>query len=102
IVEHPTMVESYIDLPAMDLPEPRSDTQAAEEAASAAGTGSTAPGSPSDPFASAPEQLVRCQNGTTIIASAVVLAVGHIPSAQPEERDRLAARSEEHKSELQY
>src|SRR5699024_10831609 len=88
IVEHPTMVESVIDLPAMDLPEPRSDTQPAEEAAS------TAPGSSSDPFASAPEQLVRCQNGTTIIASAVVLAVGHIPSAQPEERARLAAFAE--------
>src|SRR5699024_10266153 len=51
-------------------------------------------GSSSDPFASAPEQLVRCQNGTTIIASAVVLAVGHIPSAQPEERARLAAFAE--------
>src|SRR5699024_9026496 len=76
IVEHPTMVESVIDLPAMP------------------GTGSTAPGSSSDPFASAPEQLVRCQNGTTIIASAVVLAVGHIPSAQPEERARLAAFAE--------
>src|SRR5699024_8273798 len=98
-------------LPAMDLPEARPGTrQAAEDAASAA------PGTSPGPFASAPEQLVRCQNGTTIIASAVVLAVGHIPSAQPEERARLAAfaerrgglylpqglpRSEEHTSELQ-
>ena len=89
IVEHRTMAESVIDLPAMDLPEARPGTQqAAEDAASAA------PGTSPGPFASAPEQLVRCQNGTTIIASAVVLAVGHIPSAQPEERARLAAFAE--------
>src|SRR5699024_2518140 len=104
-------------LPAMDLPEARPGTQqAAEDAASAAagtgsaasgaastgpraastapGTGSAASGTSPGPFASAPEQLVRCQNGTTIIASAVVLAVGHIPSAQPEERARLAAFAE--------
>ncbi|MDN6604584.1 FAD/NAD(P)-binding protein [Brevibacterium sp.] len=89
IVEHRTMAESVIDLPAMDLPEARPGTQqAAEDAASAA------PGTSPGPFASAREQLVRCQNGTTIIASAVVLAVGHIPSAQPEERARLAAFAE--------
>lgn len=72
IVEHQTKAESVIDLPAMDLP------QSAVEGARA----------------TVPEQLVRCQNGTTIVASAVVLAVGHIPSAQPEERARLAAFAE--------
>ena len=72
IVEHPTKSESVIDLPTMDLPDPASQ-------------GSRA---------TVPEQLVRCQNGTTIVASAVVLAVGHIPSAQPEERARLAAFAE--------
>ncbi|MGO3072525.1 MAG: FAD/NAD(P)-binding protein [Brevibacterium linens] len=72
IVEHPTKAESVIDLPTMDLPDPASQ-------------GSRA---------TVPEQLVRCQNGTTIVAGAVVLAVGHIPSAQPEERARLAAFAE--------
>lgn len=72
IIEHPTKAESVIDLPTMDLPQ------------------SAAEGS----RATVPEQLVRCQNGTTIVASAVVLAVGHIPSAQPEERARLAAFAE--------
>ena len=72
IVEHPTKAESVIDLPTMDLPQPVRE-------------GSRA---------TVPEQLVRCQNGTTIVASAVVLAVGHIPSAQPEERARLAAFAE--------
>lgn len=72
IVEHPTKAESVIDLPAMDLP--RSVAESSR--------------------ATVPEQLVRCQNGTTIVASAVVLAVGHIPSAQPEERARLAAFAE--------
>ncbi|WP_152346963.1 FAD/NAD(P)-binding protein [Brevibacterium sp. CFH 10365] len=74
IIEHPTRAESVIDLPTMDLPEPASQ-------------GSRA---------TVPEQLVRCQNGTTIVAGAVVLAVGHIPSAQPEERARLAAFAELH------
>ena len=72
IVEHPTKAESVIDLPTMDLPHP----------------------APEGSRATVPEQLVRCQNGTTIVASAVVLAVGHIPSAQPEERARLAAFAE--------
>ena len=72
IVEHPTKAESVIDLPTLDLPTPEAE-------------GSRA---------TVPEQLVRCQNGTTIVASAVVLAVGHIPSAQPEERARLAAFAE--------
>ena len=72
IVEHPTKAESVIDLPAMDLPRPVAESSRA----------------------TVPEQLVRCQNGTTIVASAVVLAVGHIPSAQPEERARLAAFAE--------
>ena len=72
IVEHPTKAESVIDLPTLDLPAPEAE-------------GSRA---------TVPEQLVRCQNGTTIVASAVVLAVGHIPSAQPEERARLAAFAE--------
>lgn len=72
IVEHPTKAESVIDLPAMDLP----------------------PSVAESSRATVPEQLVRCQNGTTIVASAVVLAVGHIPSAQPEERARLAAFAE--------
>ncbi|WP_167199615.1 FAD/NAD(P)-binding protein [Brevibacterium pigmentatum] len=72
IVEHPTKAESVIDLPTMDLPQPV----------------------PEGSRATVPEQLVRCQNGTTIVASAVVLAVGHIPSAQPEERARLAAFAE--------
>src|SRR5699024_42719 len=110
IVEHPTTAESVIDLPAMDLPEPRPDTHqpttddapaatgaapaAAGDGSNTAGVAPASPGTPSDPFASAPEQLVRCQNGTTIIATAVVLAVGHIPSAQPEERARLAAFAE--------
>ncbi|UVI35650.1 FAD/NAD(P)-binding protein [Brevibacterium spongiae] len=67
IVEHPTKAESVIDLPTLDE---------------------------SDVDTPVPEQLVRCQNGTTIIATAVVLAVGHIPSAQPEERARLAAFAE--------
>ncbi|GAA1862961.1 FAD/NAD(P)-binding protein [Brevibacterium marinum] len=68
IVEHPTKVESVIDLPPVEPP------------------GHTRPGS-----ATVPAQLVRCEDGTAIIASAVVLAVGHIPSTQPEERARLAA-----------
>ncbi|MGC2939137.1 MULTISPECIES: FAD/NAD(P)-binding protein [unclassified Brevibacterium] len=72
IIEHPTKAESVIDLPAMDVPQ-------------SASQGSRA---------TVPEQLVRCQNGTTIVAGAVVLAVGHIPSAQPEERARLAAFAE--------
>lgn len=72
IVEHPTKAESVIDLPTLNLPTPEAE-------------GSRA---------TVPEQLVRCQNGTTIVASAVVLAVGHIPSAQPEERARLAAFAE--------
>lgn len=72
IVEHPTKAESVIDLPTLDLPTPEAE-------------GSRA---------TVPEQLVRCQNGTTIVASAVVLSVGHIPSAQPEERARLAAFAE--------
>ena len=66
IIEHRTTVESVIDLPAVDLPG-------------------------DDSAAAAPPQLVRCEDGTTIIASAVVLAVGHIPSAQTDERARLAA-----------
>nr|WP_284711017.1 FAD/NAD(P)-binding protein [Brevibacterium sp. XM4083] len=66
IIEHRTTVESVIDLPAVDLPGDDSE-------------------------ATAPPQLVRCEDGTTIIASAVVLAVGHIPSAQADERARLAA-----------
>ncbi|MGM0700168.1 MAG: FAD/NAD(P)-binding protein [Actinomycetota bacterium] len=72
IVEHPTKAESVIDLPAMDLPQSVAESSRATVS----------------------EQLVRCQNGTTIVASAVVLAVGHIPSAQPEERARLAAFAE--------
>lgn len=72
IVEHPTKAESVIDLPAMDLPQSVAESSRA----------------------TVPEQLVRCQNGTTIVAGAVVLAVGHIPSAQPEERARLAAFAE--------
>ena len=72
IVEHPTKAESVIDLPTMDLPQSVAESSRA----------------------TVPEQLVRCQNGTTIVASAVVLAVGHIPSAQPEERARLAAFAE--------
>ena len=68
IVEHHTKVESVIDLPPV---EPLGHT-------------------PTDPE-TVPPQLVRCEDGTTIIASAVVLAVGHIPSAQTEERARLAA-----------
>ncbi|WP_166821636.1 FAD/NAD(P)-binding protein [Brevibacterium limosum] len=72
IIEHPTRAESVIDLPTIDLPEPASQGSRAM----------------------VPEQLVRCQNGTTIVAGAVVLAVGHIPSAQPEERARLAAFAE--------
>lgn len=82
IVEHLTKAESVIDLPAMDFPE--AVPVAPDPAARTAG----------EPSASTPEQLVRCQDGTTIIASAVVLAVGHIPSAQPEERARLAAFAE--------
>lgn len=80
IVEHRTKVESVIDLPSIDLPAglPSSDSSSTS----------------SEPPTPAPEQLVRCQDGTTIIASAVVLAVGHIPSAQPEERARLAAFAE--------
>jgi uncharacterized NAD(P)/FAD-binding protein YdhS len=87
IVEHLTKAESVIDLPAMEFP----------EAAPTSGMTGAAPSSPisdTDAAASAPEQLVRCQDGTTIIATAVVLAVGHIPSAQPEERARLAAFAE--------
>lgn len=68
IVEHPTKVESVIDLPPV---EPLGHT-------------STDPNT-------VPPQLIRCEDGTAIIASAVVLAVGHIPSAQTEERARLAA-----------
>ena len=68
IVEHPTTVESVIDLPPV---EPLGHTSADPE--------------------TVPPQLVRCEDGTAIIASAVVLAVGHIPSAQTEERARLAA-----------
>ena len=71
IVEHPTTVESIIDLPPL---EPFDDAPGSADAAS-------------DPV---PPQLVRCADGTTIIALAVVLAVGHIPSAQTEERARLA------------
>lgn len=56
IVEHRTRAESVIDLPAVDLP--------------------------GEPAEAVPPQLVRCEDGTTIIAAAVVLAVGHIPSAQ--------------------
>ncbi|WP_343071790.1 FAD/NAD(P)-binding protein [Brevibacterium renqingii] len=85
IVEHRTKAESVIDLPAMDLLVPDADSTDSHTAA---------PGTDSEPHAPAPEQLVRCQDGTTIIASAVVLAVGHIPSAQPEERARLAAFAE--------
>lgn len=65
IVEHRTRAESVIDLPAVDLP--------------------------GEPAEAVPPQLVRCEDGTTIIAAAVVLAVGHIPSAPTEERARLAA-----------
>ncbi len=68
IVEHPTKVESVIDLPPV---EPLGHTSTDPE--------------------TVPPQLVRCEDGTAIIASAVVLAVGHIPSAQTEERARLAA-----------
>ncbi|WP_193101704.1 FAD/NAD(P)-binding protein [Brevibacterium aurantiacum] len=68
IVEHPTKVESVIDLPPV---EPFGHTSADPE--------------------TVPPQLVRCEDGTAIIASAVVLAVGHIPSAQTDERARLAA-----------
>lgn len=68
IVEHPTKVESVIDLPPV---EPLGHTS-------------------TDPD-TVPPQLIRCEDGTAIIASAVVLAVGHIPSAQTEERARLAA-----------
>ena len=68
IVEHQTKAESVIDLPSV---EPLGQTPTTPEAV--------------------PHQLVRCEDGTTIIASAVVLAVGHIPSAQTEERARLAA-----------
>ena len=71
IVEHPTTVESIIDLPTVDLPLP--------------------PLPDGEDLGGAPPQVVRCQDGTVIIASAVVLAVGHIPSAQTEERARLAA-----------
>jgi uncharacterized NAD(P)/FAD-binding protein YdhS len=78
IIEHRTKVESVIDLPAMDL--------SAMDAAH--------PRATPDGAHAVPEQLVRCQNGTTIIATAVVLAVGHIPSSQPEERARLAAFAE--------
>ncbi|WP_210603369.1 FAD/NAD(P)-binding protein [Brevibacterium oceani] len=102
IVEHLTKAESVIDLPAMDLP----DAVPAASGTGPAGAGSASEAGdiadPADPAASPgrsresipPEQLVRCQDGTTIIASAVVLAVGHIPSAQPEERARLAAFAE--------
>lgn len=65
IVEHRTRAESVIDLPAVDLP--------------------------GDPSEAVPPQLIRCEDGTTIIAAAVVLAVGHIPSTPTEERARLAA-----------
>ncbi|MDN5634305.1 MAG: FAD/NAD(P)-binding protein [Brevibacterium sp.] len=68
IVEHPTKAESVIDLPPV---EPLGHTPTDHE--------------------TVPPQLVRCEDGTAIIASAVVLAVGHIPSAQTEERARLAA-----------
>lgn len=68
IVEHPTKVESVIDLPPV---EPLGHTSTDPE--------------------TVPPQLVRCEDGTAIIASAVVLALGHIPSAQTEERARLAA-----------
>ncbi|WP_166974203.1 FAD/NAD(P)-binding protein [Brevibacterium atlanticum] len=105
VVEHLTKAESVIDLPAMDFPgaagesgagtavgagvgsgdgTQTADAEAAETVSRPAGTQDSIP----------PEQLVRCQDGTTIIASAVVLAVGHIPSAQPEERARLAAFAE--------
>jgi uncharacterized NAD(P)/FAD-binding protein YdhS len=88
IIEHRTKAESVIDLPAMDLPVP-------PPAGSGVGSSDSSPAQP-DPEAAVPEQLVRCQNGETIIATAVVLAVGHIPSAQPEERARLAAFAERH------
>lgn len=65
IVEHRTRAESVIDLPAVDLPDDHAEA--------------------------VPPQLIRCEDGTTIIAAAVVLAVGHIPSAPTEERARLAA-----------
>jgi uncharacterized NAD(P)/FAD-binding protein YdhS len=97
IIEHRTKAESVIDLPAMDLPVPSpapSDSEAAEAGSKA--TGSDSEATESDSEAAVPEQLVRCQNGETIIATAVVLAVGHIPSAQPEERARLAAFAERH------
>ncbi len=68
IVEHPTRVESVIDLPPVEVP----------------GHAEQTPDTP-------PAQVVRCEDGTTIVAAAVVLAVGHIPSAQNEERARLAA-----------
>lgn len=68
IIEYPTKVESVIDLPPV---EPLGHTSTDPE--------------------TVPPQLVRCEDGTAIIASAVVLAVGHIPSAQTEERARLAA-----------
>ncbi len=68
IVEHPTRVESVIDLPPVEVP----------------GHDDQTPDTP-------PAQVVRCEDGTTIVAAAVVLAVGHIPSAQNEERARLAA-----------
>ncbi|MBR7504082.1 FAD/NAD(P)-binding protein, partial [Mycobacterium tuberculosis] len=58
IVEHRTRAESVIDLPAVDLP--------------------------GDPSEAVPPQLIRCEDGTTIIAAAVVLAVGHIPSTPTE------------------
>ncbi|RBP62497.1 putative NAD(P)/FAD-binding protein YdhS [Brevibacterium sanguinis] len=68
IVEHPTRVESVIDLPPVEVPGHETPT-------------------PQTP----PAQVVRCEDGTTIVAAAVVLAVGHIPSTQTEERARLAA-----------
>lgn len=86
IEEHPTRVESVLDLPTVDLPAGVDSTKLTNA------TQPTAESQPTDePQQSAAEQLVKCADGTTIIASAVVLAVGHIPSAHTEERARLAA-----------
>lgn len=90
IVEHPTTVESIIDLPPLapfdDLP-----GKASVGADTGAPSGTAAAGPSGTDSQSVPPQLVRCADGTTVIALAVVLAVGHIPSTQPEERARLAA-----------
>lgn len=77
--------------PASATPPPTSSTSS--NTAPARNPSSTCPPStsPVSPPRRFPPQLVRCEDGTTIIAAAVVLAVGHIPSAPTEERARLAA-----------